>query len=1059
ANDAHNVDYEWCRDLPAKTFSTPPHSPTIQPKLRDLLIALYCQLPTPGTKDTAFDSILVRFLILSGLKPNADWKHSGDITQTIAALTFCGRLTMYDIMTKSTHENSTIHQQFPEVAMYFEEINEAVLPQMYLYLRGLSSLKTADQHFYQFNAPSFQGDAVIIDGETLRLSQIHDFVENLCEQIGETQDRLLDGKMQLPPDVLIHDDPRNTTGGYGFPDHIENKKLAPEGDLLQHILNTPHLRDKYSYRKPDGTFVWLPGPCHELLKEIHHNMMQICLAILLTFGAPGRGTELLTHLIRNVAGGSIRNVFCLFRTLLLRGSYNKTADATSVDKTMGRSPTVVIANLTIRNILFLRPAYVELLAVFRPHMAHEAYHFLFPGLTRSLTTRDLSGLLVGAFKSMGITRGISIGQYRSMVSFIIQCNSLLFQREEQHTAADQMGHSSSMNREHYGGDERFPLGLNDHTFQATVTMSAKYHALLGFPPTLLVSLMAGRQRQIEILNTFRSIQNGEYSEDGQQGVQPRVAGVLTNVVQAPILPVVSRAMLDQLLPAFVQQVSAITARGVAAFANIAYPNISPAQDYGAPSITRSPELRLLMTLRELLVRTGDTRVNRGFSDAAQGEVSQLMLEGESHLAYISPTGNGKGSPAIINQMMFKGVKTTMYLVLMNAIRGQLLFRCIQAGLTASVWSPHMRAQDVPDNLIVPVESTESAELLPFLGVLVTQGRLSRIIVDEAHLILAHHHFRGVMNTLTWVGKVGVPVVVQSATLPPSILPHLFAKLGISQYRTCREATPRPNISYNFVTDPFPRQELKRIYERHMAGEGKMLIFCNDKSTAKEIATGFGIDFADGTHSSEEIEVILSKLRDGTRRAIASTTVLGVALDVADVNLVVHLGCPYNALGFSQETGRGGRRAGTMATSIVLLEPNLSCRRFPSPDYSGGRLMYDLAMNRNLCRRFLLTLYVDGVGTTCSMMEHSQGSLLERPDPPVPRRSTFATWDPVALIWCPELSEVHAPAHLRRGLPHSLSATSNRSASPIAGAASHSRIYGLAGTVLHRVQALTHRPRS
>lgn len=280
----------------------------------------------------------------------------------------------------------------------------------------------------------------------------------------------------------------------------------------------------------------------------------------------------------------------------------------------------------------------------------------------------------------------------------------------------------------------------------------------------------------------------------------------------------------------------------------------------------------------------------------------------------------------------------------------------------------MRAQDVQDNLIVPVEATESAELLPFLAALVAQGRLSRIIVDEAHLILAHHHFRDIMNTLTWVGKVGVPVVVQSATIPPSILPHLFAKLGITQYRTCREATPRPNISYRFVTDPFPRRELKHIYDRHMSAHGKMLIFCNDKVTAKDIATSFGIDFVDGTHSSDEIELTLSKLRDGTRRAVACTTVLGVALDVADVNLVVHLGCPYNALGFSQETGRGGRRVGTMSTSIVLLEPNFACHRIPSPDYPGTRLMYDLASNSNLCRHFLLTLYIDGAGKTCSMMQ-------------------------------------------------------------------------------------------
>lgn len=308
-----------------------------------------------------------------------------------------------------------------------------------MYHRGFAGLRTADDHFFKFNAANFQGDTVVMGDQILRLSQIHSYVEDLCLKIEKDMDAILDHQFHIPPDAFIYDDPRSCTGDWGFLDHPKNP-WANQMTLMEHILTTPDLCDKYTYKNGQGEIVWNPAPCHQLAKAMFDNEMHLCVGTILTSGGLARGTELLCHLIRNMAGGSIRNVFSLFNELILRGSYNKTARATSSDKTMARVPYPPLGRLMIRHLAFVRPMFCELQLIFRPHMAQNATHFLFAGLGRSLDTRDLSVKLSRAFKAMGHSPGTSYGEVRQMASFIIQCNHIVFQDDEQSSAAAQMGH-------------------------------------------------------------------------------------------------------------------------------------------------------------------------------------------------------------------------------------------------------------------------------------------------------------------------------------------------------------------------------------------------------------------------------------------------------------------------------------------------------------------------------------------------------------------------------------------------------------------------------------------
>lgn len=317
--------------------------------------------------------------------------------------------------------------------------------------------------------------------------------------------------------------------------------------------------------------------------------------------------------------------------------------------------------------------------------------------------------------------------------------------------------------------------------------------------------------------------------------------------------------------------------------------------------------------------------------------------------------------------MESGRLTTAYFLPLIAMQEQVLLLCHQLHMSVRIWDASMGIEDVPDNLVIVLEVSQSDSFKSYIRDLAARGKLARIVFDEAHLLLGHQHFRDIMQQLSWIGSVGVPVIIQSATIPPSILPHVFSKLGVVQYHVCREPTSRSNISYQVVRVSSADREVKRLWDLGGCRNGKTLIFCHSKAKVEQIARECDIPHCNGTMKAEEITTLLSQLREGKIRGIVSTTVLGVALNVPDVDLIIHHGCPYNMVGYSQETGRGGRGSNTFATSIVILDPSMTPHNIVEPDYMGIRLVQDHVLDETRCRHWMLALFNDGIGMTCSMM--------------------------------------------------------------------------------------------
>lgn len=508
------------------------------------------------------------------------------------------------------------------IQKYFDEAHQAVLPQLYLYHRVFAGIYSADQHFYKFNAPDWNGDSLLIDDKLLRLEDIHDFVEKEIEDVSDEMDRLLFHRFRLSETRDIHDDPSSRTGSWGFTDHAQNQ-WADHGTVVRYILETPSLFAQFAYRNAKGHVIWKPSPCLSYSKAIFDLMMRIFVLVILTFGAPGRGTELLSWLFRNISAGSIRNVFLLFGHLILRGSYNKTASATHADKPIVRIPLPAVGALLVRMLAFLRPIYCEFQRVFHPYLYKDAQHLLLPGFDRPLETRDISAALSDTFGKNWNIR-MSLGRYRQAISFIFECNSELF-CIELHTsgAAKQLGHTDQMNRTNYSGDERLPSGLNDSQFRENAVTSAKFHRLLGFDLQLLVDIQAGRGRQRMIMADIESIAHGHSS------VIPGAASTMSHSFSAIDIA----EQLHRLLRPSIRE---DIAQGVATMAYTFNPRPLPNE---VVSSNQGPvHITLIKAFRTFLHILGVQESLATFSNSAQRDALVVMAQKQSHLVYVSGTG-------------------------------------------------------------------------------------------------------------------------------------------------------------------------------------------------------------------------------------------------------------------------------------------------------------------------------------------------------------------------------------------------------------------------------------
>lgn len=280
-----------------------------------------------------------------------------------------------------------------------------------------------------------------------------------------------------------------------------------------------------------------------------------------------------------------------------------------------------------------------------------------------------------------------------------------------------------------------------------------------------------------------------------------------------------------------------------------------------------------------------------------------------------------------------------------------------------------RTPDVPKLLYVtPERVAKSKTLLAALQRAYEDGRLGRIVVDEAHCCSTlGHDYRPDYNKLSICRRLfpKTPVMALTATLGPRALQDVLQILGMRAVtvptaaiarRTIYFRAPlhRPNLRYRVATRPnstlAAHQAICAYIETHHAGESG-IVYCLSRKDTHTVATALeqlsngrirtGVYHADIDES--EKHRVHTDWRSGRVSVVCATIAFGMGIDKGNVRFVVHACLSKSLDGYYQETGRAGYVA-------LLTQPRRRRRRVPAPVPPRRREPRQLADRRRGRRR-------------------------------------------------------------------------------------------------------------
>ncbi|KAJ4392412.1 hypothetical protein N0V91_011400 [Didymella pomorum] len=333
------------------------------------------------------------------------------------------------------------------------------------------------------------------------------------------------------------------------------------------------------------------------------------------------------------------------------------------------------------------------------------------------------------------------------------------------------------------------------------------------------------------------------------------------------------------------------------------------------------QLRKMDTAAQLQRMMGKAAEFRG----VQKEAINAIVAGKSRVVAVMLTGAGKSMLFMLLAWAEQG-GTTVVVVLLIALRGDMMRRCRKLGISCAEWESRCPLDAAAIVLVTP-ESAVGEEFATFLNRLRATRQLDWIVIDECYIVLNRRYdFRKEMQRLGKLAAAETQMVMLMATLPLSEEDELFRRMYVEreQVELIRAATARTNVAYRVIRvgKAAKKKEVEEMVvctvqqklRKHK--KGKVVVYGNLVLKVKELAQALGCYayYYKGVGKASMLE----EFAVGKQRVIVVMSALGMGVDIPDIWCIVHIDWPFTVLDYAQESGRAGRD-GLRSEAVMIVQ--------------------------------------------------------------------------------------------------------------------------------------------
>jgi Helicase conserved C-terminal domain len=261
-----------------------------------------------------------------------------------------------------------------------------------------------------------------------------------------------------------------------------------------------------------------------------------------------------------------------------------------------------------------------------------------------------------------------------------------------------------------------------------------------------------------------------------------------------------------------------------------------------------------------------------------------------------------------------------------------------------------------------------------------EGRIVRLVIDEAHKIFTELEFRGSFAKLLTLAAYEVQKLYLTATLPPELEDEFLKDSGMPRTLLfIRAPTTRPNIRYHVLYLDHQIEHANKVSVRlakHLQAttfgdNSRGIIFCTDIRSVEAVGPQFDNCMSHSKMESTERNHCQEAWYQGYKTWMVATSGFMNGIDHPDVRAVLFIGIPFGAINIEQGSGRAGRTG--QPVNIFLLD-SLHINFIPcllKPDRECRNAALEFASGHIECRRYTMTQAMDGVGVRCRDLPNAE----------------------------------------------------------------------------------------